>query len=115
MTKQERFNEIWSGLHAKMDFDRYPEFVFLFKNKELYFEIFLHQYFQIACSRKNVFDVFLEEFNMTWEETQRFITKQVCERLDLNIFNIRDIDAFIFMEKSIIEHFKNRKLNEKIS
>lgn len=76
ITKEQRFLELLNGCEIKIDKEKYPNSIFLFKNGEYYFEI---ENDRLWCRHKYVWSVFENEFSMQYNEIQVFIKGMVEE------------------------------------
>lgn len=76
ITPEQRLLEILNGCEIKIDKEKYPDSVFLFKNGECYFEI---ENLILWCRYKHVWQIFENEFSMNYVDIQQFIKGQVEE------------------------------------
>ena len=76
ITPRQRFLEILNGCEVKIDKEKYPDSVFLFKNGKCYFEI---ENLTLWCKYKHVWQIFENEFSMNYVDIQQFIKGQVEE------------------------------------
>jgi hypothetical protein len=84
MTPEETFNEIWSGLSTRMDFDRFPNFLFFFKGDICNFELNLKTDI-LWCSYRHVWNIFYDKYSMEYGEIQEFIKRMVEQHLNKEI------------------------------
>lgn len=101
ITPEQRLLGILNGCEVKIDKEKYPNSVFLFKNGECYFEI-EKQY--LWCRYKHVWQIFENEFSMNYADIQQFIKGQVEEH-----FKCKGLTPLFFRPQnteSVEEHFK---------
>ena len=109
--KEDMFLFLTEDLKYKVDSEKYPNAIFLFKNEELWFEIYKKQdekngYFY--CSYRHYWSVFEREFGLKYAEIQE-LTKNMVEthfklsRLTPKHFNNRSMDR-------VETHFKLSRL-----
>ena len=105
ITPKQRFLEILNGCEIKIDKEKYPNSVFLFKNGECYFEI---ENPIIWCRYKHVWQIFENEFSMNYVDIQQFIKGQVEEHFKCKGLTPKYNDTWLQTE--VEEHFKCKGL-----
>lgn len=101
ITPRQRFLEILNSCEIKIDKEKYPNSVFLFKNGECYFEI-EKQY--LWCRYKHVWQIFENEFSTNYVDIQQFIKGQVEEHF--KCMGLTPVPCYLSKQNKVEEHFK---------
>ena len=107
VTLKERFQELLNGCTIKIDREKYPNSIFLFKGDKCFFE-FENDNFWISYF--NVWEIIEKEFKIDYDKIQALIKSEIEEHFKCD--GVTPPTIKLLYPKLIEDHFKCK--NEKI-